>query len=1160
MPMSRLPAHFVLASTATAMTSLLAVGLIPGAAAFAAAPPHLVAFGPTGMVKVGSTVGITARVQGATGVPVYQFRVGNRIVQPYSTTDHFTLTNVQAGHYTVTVRSLGMFQFEHHQWGNFRSQTIHFMAGAPPQLVARGPQNAVAKHGSAFIRARVKNAVAEPYFRFALNGKLMRRYSHKNYLVLHDLAPGSYTVQVKSLGPAQFVGHEWWAARVQTVQFAVPSPSVTAVSSLHMTSLPSLTANGTSTETMTVTATGKNGQPVANAPVNFISSNPSVAAVSSQLVKTNSNGVAQATVTAGTTVGQATMTALSEGISASGTITTTPVQSEPSLSTLQITGQQAGSGTVTAPAIVGVGSPMSVTTTLTGRSGQPDAGVDLTYTVMPNSPGASLADLQATVNGKTVSGTQVSGGGLSFIVPTNNQGTASLGLTANGNPVEATVAVSAPFANYKVSTSADLIWENAGTAVLTPTSATQVFGTTQNPGQGVVALTATVVAGPGVTAANQAVSFSLNSGAPSTAFFSPNSQGTQNSGHALTVQTNSVGQAIAYVDNIPTLNANVAPIPGTASATVAATYGGKPIDVVGTTQPQQVNITWGTAGYPSRVNLASIPSTETTGTALTISGQLTDVTGQPVSGATLRLVPVNSAGQPVYNGTDSYVSNGQTTAFSGQNPYASTATDSKGNFSFTVTDSTAGTDTYLVEYQPSVGTPVTFGTSGTVSVKWQPSIQPASLSVAPALSGLSAGHSSESVDTNENTPVTSYVDAFTKSGSSVTLSSSGVSSITYQMSAASGSQITGINGVTLTSPTSTITVTVKADGTVSANGQSLGTVPAGSAALSLAVEGIRSGSTSVGISADNQSASIDLSVAGTPHTVVFSPATILPATVLNSGPVTETLTVEGANGHPVPNATVAVDGSTPNGAPGAFQDGSQNDAIWVTSVNGTRLVTQASGQSQSDAFPLVDAATHLSDLGYQYPSNVPGVHFQNGVMMATANAQGQVTLTLRGNGAAFWSTANGTAISSSNPAQAQVSRSLTNGTYGIGTWYQGTLIGSSMIGNAANPTTGTAPSSATLAKGAAVPLTFTFNDGKGNPIMGAQVTFSASGLSHATYGTSANASNDTTSDPAKLNGLVTNSKGQVTIYVVDGTSGDQGSVSAAVDGIQLNSGKLTIGS
>lgn len=1093
-------------------------------------------------------------------MPVYQFRVNNRIVQRYSTNNHFLLKDAAAGHYTVVVRSLGMGQFRRQQWGAFRSQTLHFTVGGPPELVAHGPKTGVAKHGTAFIRARVKNAIALPYFRFAVNGKLARRYSHKNYLVLHDLAPGTYVVQVKSLGPAQFRNHEWFAARVRTVQFTVPrTSSVQTVSQLKMASIGSLVANGTATETIAVTATNKAGQPVAGAPVTFISSNPDVASVTSQAVKTNSDGVAETTLTAGTTVGQSTITAIAEGVSTTGTVTTTAVHTEPSLSALKVSGQQAGSGTTSTPAILATGSPMTVATTLTGRNGQPKSGVDLTFTVMPTSSGGSLSDLTATAGGKTLTGTQVSGGGVAYTVPTDDNGQAAISLTQNGNPVEAQVSVSAPFAAYHAPSAASLIWATPGTAVLTPSRANQVFGTSQNPAAGVVPVTATVVSGPGVTVQNQPIVFSLSSGSTQNAFFSTSSQGTQNSGRSVTVNTNASGQAVAYVDDIPSSPAGVSPAPGTASATVTATQNGHAINAVGTSSAARVHITWGTAGYPASLSMASIPSSETIGTPLTLSGTLTDVTGKPVSGATVRLIPVTSSGQPDYNGTDSFIANGSTTTFSSQNPYATTTTDSNGNFSFTVTDSASGTDTYEVEYQPSSGAPVTFGSAGLLSVKWEPSIQPAALAVAPTASNLSASQSSETIDTDENTPVSSSVEAFTKSGTPVSLSASGVSSITYQFSAASGGRITAVNGVSLQSPTKSLAVTVNADGTVTANGQSLGSVQAGSALLSFAVEGIRSGTTSVGISADHESATINLDVAGTPHQVTFNPQSILPATVLNSGAVTETLTVEGANGHPVPGATVAIDGSTPNGEPGAFQSGKENDAIWVTAVNGTRLTTDVNGQSRSDAFPLVDAATDLANLGYQYPTSASGLHFQNGAMMVTANSKGQVTLTLRGAGASFWSTGNGEASSTTNAVYQETSRSLTDGTYGLGAWYQGSLIGSAMIGNASNPMKSSAPSSQTLTKGAAEPLTFTFNDGKGNPIAGARVAFSVSGLSHATFGTSSTASHDTSS-ASEVTGLVTNSKGQVTIYVVDGTAGDTGTVTATLDGIQLTSGKLTVGS
>lgn len=1157
----RLSSRLALAGSALAAGGLLSASLLPAASVFAADPPHLVAYGPNGTVAVGSSVGISAQVAGATGVPVYQFRVNHRIVQRYSTNNHFVLKNAAAGHYTVVVRSLGMGQYRRQQWHAFRSQTLHFVVGGPPELVATGPKTGVAKHGTAFIRARVKNAVAVPYFRFAINGSLARRYSQKNYLVLRNLAPGTYVVQVKSLGPGQFRNHEWWAARVRTVRFTVPRPSVTeTVSQLKMSSVGPLVANGTATETIAVTATNQAGQPVAGAPVTFISSNPDVASVSAQAVKTNADGIAQVTLTAGTTVGQSTVTAIAEGVSTTGTVTTTPEHAEPSLSSLKVSGQQAGSGTESAPAILATGTPMTVATTLTGRSGAPRGGVELTFTVMPASSGGSLSDLAATAGGKTLNGTQVSGGGVAYTVPTDSNGNAAITLTQNGSPVEAMVSVTAPYAAYQAPSAATLIWANPGTAVLTPAGANQVFGTSQNPGAGVVPVTATIVSGPGVTIQNQPVVFTLNSDSSANAFFSTSNQGTQNSGRSVTVNTDASGQAIAYVDDIPSSPAGVSPAPGTASATVTATRNGQAIDAVGTTSPAQIHIIWGTSGYPAALSMSSIPSSETTGSPLTLSGTLTDVTGKPVSGAAVRLIPVTSSGQPDYNGTDSFIANGATTAFSGQNPYASATTDSQGNFSFTVADSAPGTDLYEVEYQPSSGAPVTFGSAGLVSVKWQPSIQPAALAVAPAASSLSAKNSSEAIDTDENAPVTSYVEAFTKSDTPVTLSSSGVSSITYQFTAASGARIASVNGVQLASPTKSVAVTVNADGTLSANGQSLGTVPSGSALLSFTVDGIRSGNTSVAISADHQSATVNLQVAGTPHQVAFNPQSILPATVLNSGPVTETLTVEGANGHPVPGATVAIDGSTPNGTPGSFQSGQENDAVWVTAVNGTHLTTQENGQTRSDAFPLVDAATDLGNLGYQYPTSAAGIHFQNGVMMATANAQGQITLTLRGAGASFWSTANGEAGSSANALYQETSQALTDGTYGLGTWYQGQLIGSAMIGNATNPSKSSAPSSQTLAKGSAVPLTFTFNDGKGNPIEGARVTFSTSGLSHATFGTSSTASKDTATGASQVTGALTNSKGEVTIYVVDGTAGETGTVTAAVDGIQLTSGQLTVGS
>ena len=1141
-----------LLGSALAIGGLLGASLLPSVPAFAADPPHLVAFGPSGVLAVGSSAAITAQVQGATGVPVYQFRIGNKIVQRYSQNSRLSLNHLAAGSYTVTVRSLGMGQLRNRLFGAFRSTVLHFKVGSP-HLVAKGPSSGVAKHGTAFIRARVEQATAEPYFHFTVNGTVAQKYSHKNYLTLHHLSPGNYTVEVRSLGPAQFRNHEWFAARTKIITFTVPS-ATSSIAHLSIAHLSTMTANGTSKETLSITATDSNGKPVANQPVTLVSSDPNVASVSPSTATTDANGVATATVTAGTSSGTSTIEAIANGISSSVQLTTTPEQSAPSLSSMQVSGQQAGSGTSTTPAIAATSTPISVSTTLTRRDGKPASGVNLTYTVMPTTKGGSLSGLVATQNGKTLSGSDVSGGGVSFVVPTDSNGTASLSLTDAGHQTAATVSVAAPYESYKAASPVNLLWANPGTAVLSPTQADSLFGSSTDPGQGAIPITATVIAGPNVTVSNQSVAFSLQSGSSADAYLSSSSSGANNQGRSLSVTTNSHGQATVYADNVPPSS-----FAGTKTAQVSASVGGKAVDAVGSSSAQLVSLTWGSSGFPAVMTLNQTPSSETTGSPLTISGSVSDVVGHPVSGATLHLVPVSSSGSPNYNGTDSYLVGGQTTIFSSQNPFDSAVTNSKGQFSFTVSDSHSGTDTYAVEYQPLSGSALSFGTSGQTSVSWQPSVTPHTLAVSPSLSGLSSASTTETVQTDESTAVSSYVEALTSSGSPVTLSSSNLPSLSYTLTAGSGSTLTAINGVSLANPASTVNVTILADGSVTANGASVGTVPTGSSAVSFSAEGTQSGTSTIQVTEQSLSATVNLDISGTPHRVVFNPSTILPSSVLNNGPVTETLTVEGAGGHPVPGAQVAIDGSTKGQAPGAFQNGTQNDAIWITKVNGSSLTTTVNNQSRSDAFPLVDAATNLSNLGYQYPTSSSSESFSHGVMNVTANSKGQITLTLRGAGASFWSTANGSSISSSNAAASESSQALSNGTYGLGAWFQGSEIGSAVIGNTANTNIGTAPTSTTASVGAATPLTFTFNDGNGKPIEGAKVTLSSQGLSHATWGTSSSASNDTASGLSKLPTLVTNSKGQVTVYMVDNTSGDSGTVSAAIDGLSLTSGTIHVG-
>jgi len=216
-----------------AMGSFIAMGSLPVIAIFAANPPHLVAYGPTGTLSVGANVAITADMEGATGTPVYQFRIGNRIVQPYSTTSHLLMKSLAAGAYTVTVRSLSMAQDRRGDWDAFRSAEVHFMVGSP-HLTVQGPPAGVATNGTATVIAQLVDAVAVPYYRFVINGKTVQAYSTKNTYTAKNLKAGTYQVLVESLGLAQYRTHQYNVARKETVTFIVPTTPVPVHPAIHL--------------------------------------------------------------------------------------------------------------------------------------------------------------------------------------------------------------------------------------------------------------------------------------------------------------------------------------------------------------------------------------------------------------------------------------------------------------------------------------------------------------------------------------------------------------------------------------------------------------------------------------------------------------------------------------------------------------------------------------------------------------------------------------------------------------------------------------------------------------------------------------------------------------------------------------------------------------
>lgn len=230
--------------------SLLAISVLPVSQTFAASPPHLSAHGPAQPVSVGANATVTGDVTAATGIPYYQFRMGNKILQRYSSDNHYVSHSLAAGKDLVTVRSLGLGQMLRGKWADFRSTEVHIMVGNP-SLSASGPTDGIAKTGDTTINARVIDSFATPYFQFTVNGKITQTYSTNDSLALTQLAPGTYRIVVESLGTAQYHRGAFGAARKETLRFTVPTPPVSVTPTLSVANAEVGTGRAD-----TVTATG----------------------------------------------------------------------------------------------------------------------------------------------------------------------------------------------------------------------------------------------------------------------------------------------------------------------------------------------------------------------------------------------------------------------------------------------------------------------------------------------------------------------------------------------------------------------------------------------------------------------------------------------------------------------------------------------------------------------------------------------------------------------------------------------------------------------------------------------------------------------------------------------------------------------------------------
>ncbi|AEJ39605.1 hypothetical protein TPY_1415 [Sulfobacillus acidophilus TPY] len=101
-------------------SSLVAIGLLPAAAAFAASMPSVSLSASSLTAQPGGSVTFTASSSGVSN-PEYQFWVEQpngqwTVAQNWSTSNTFTLNNVTTGDYLVTAYVLGQQQLQNHDW------------------------------------------------------------------------------------------------------------------------------------------------------------------------------------------------------------------------------------------------------------------------------------------------------------------------------------------------------------------------------------------------------------------------------------------------------------------------------------------------------------------------------------------------------------------------------------------------------------------------------------------------------------------------------------------------------------------------------------------------------------------------------------------------------------------------------------------------------------------------------------------------------------------------------------------------------------------------------------------------------------------------------------------------------------------------------------
>lgn len=703
-----------------------------------------------------------------------------------------------------------------------------------------------------------------------------------------------------------------------------------------------------------------------------------------------------------------------------------PVSSQPSLSSMTVSGQAMGSGTSTAPAASTNGSAITVSETLTDANGNPISGINVQFNVWGSTTAPDVTANGSTVTSSTSGGTTGSSSNnpFEYSVATNSAGVASLSIQASTGAY--TVQAQAPYSNNGLTVTSNKVhleYGQPGTVLLSPASSTEGFST-GSLNTGLVPVTATIIPVTGTTASNVQVTFNFSapSGNPfvatsSGAYFAPTTS-------SATAFTNSGGQATIYVNATTAANLTVQ-----ASATVNGV----------SEQSSSTTLTWEQTGVPTQiVNTQSSPITVDANSNLTISGTAEDATGNPVANAQLLV-----SGYDNGNGDLNYVNGTTSTEFPnvGQSISGAMASSSygelittgaNGQFSFTINDSNVSDPASVQVWSVQNGVITAVGSTNSSPYG---AMDLYNLSVTQNASALSALYVDSSANGLANgTPVAAN-DEYTS-----------LSNVSYQADSSSGAGAIYVGGFAGTAPyapaNSTVTYNIAAtnkgyinyvDGVQLNGSNSLPNQPASavvsvtydsSGAISqVSVDGVNitslPGSTVVGtstgtaftfvpgstavesdvftITSGGQSATVNTSfTAGTPAKV--SSVSPVAATINPGQSQTVAFTVEDTKGNPVMNTSVNF----------SFLNDQTN--LWLTAVNGVGLQGNfGNNGTQPTPVPLFNFGSTLYGSGSVYTSgavSATGVGTGSPSINVYTNSNGLATLTFTAGSVPYWNTTN----------------------------------------------------------------------------------------------------------------------------------------------------------